>query len=424
MAKLKGNLVIGQSGGPTAVINSSLAGAVQEALKAPEITGIYGMMHGIVGVLNEDFVDLGKQDPAVIEGLRRTPSAATASCRYKVAPEEYDKVLGVLEKYNIRYFFYIGGNDSQDTAKNISALAKDKGYELRAIGIPKTVDNDLPVTDHCPGYGSVGRWLAIGVRDAGLDTEAIGIVDTVKVIETMGRNTGWITATTALAKSPPLKRPNTSSPPLERGVRGDFPVQDEAPHLIYLPERPFDEEKFLADVDAVYSRLGYCVIAVCEGLVDENGEYITASSRAIDTDKFGHRQLGGVAQYLCDVVANGLKIKARWDKPGTIQRVSMVCASSTDLEEAYMVGQMAVRHAVEGKTDYMVTLVREPGAEYKCTTGLVELEKVALGTKRVPDEYINEAGNGVTDAFIEYARPLIGGQLPEYARLKKIPVKI
>jgi len=418
MAELKGNLVIGQSGGPTAVINSSLAGAVQEALKHDEITGIYGMMHGIMGVLNEDFVDLGKQDPAVIEGLRRTPSAATASCRYKVAPEEYDKALEVLEKYNIRYFFYIGGNDSQDTAKKISELAKAKGYELRAIGIPKTVDNDLPVTDHCPGYGSVGRWLAIGVRDAGLDTEAIGIVDTVKVIETMGRNTGWITATTALAKTSTGKSPLT---PLSKG--GNLQVEDEAPHLIYLPERPFDEEKFLADVDAVYSRLGYCVVAVCEGLVDKDGEYITASSRAIDTDKFGHRQLGGVAQYLCDVVANGLNIKARWDKPGTIQRVSMMCASSTDLEEAYMVGQMAVRHAVEGKTDYMVTLVREPGPEYKCTTGLVELEKVALGTKRVPDEYINEAGNGVTDAFIEYARPLIGGPLPEYVRLEKIPVK-
>jgi 6-phosphofructokinase len=402
MAKLKGNLVIGQSGGPTAVINNSLAGAVQEALKHDDITGIYGMVHGIMGVLNEDFVDLGKQDPTIIEGLRRTPSAATASCRYKVAPEEYDKVLKVLEKYNIRYFFYIGGNDSQDTAKKTSLVAKDKGYELRAIGIPKTVDNDLPVTDHCPGYGSVGRWLAIGVRDAGLDTEAIGVVDTVKVIETMGRNTGWITATTALAKA----------------------SEDDAPHLIYLPERPFDEEKFLADVDAVYSRLGYCVIAVCEGLVDENGEYITASSRAIDKDKFGHRQLGGVAQYLCDVVADGLKIKARWDKPGTIQRVSMVCASRTDLEEAYMAGQMAVRHAVEGKTDYMVTLVREPGPGYKCTTGLVELEKVALGTKRVPDEYINEAGNGVTDAFIKYARPLIGGPLPEYVKLEKIPVKL
>ncbi len=264
------------------------------------------------------------------------------------------------------------------------------------------MDNDLPEIDHCPGYGSVSRWLAIAVRDAGLDTEAIGIVDNVKVIETMGRNTGWITAATALAKE----------------------NEDDAPHLIYLPERPFDEEKFIADVDNVYKKYGYCVVTVCEGLVDKNGEYITASTRAIDTDKFGHRQLGGVAQYLCDVIANGLKIKARWDKPGTIQRVSMMCASKVDLEEAYMVGKMAVKFAVDGKTDYMVTLIREPGKEYKCVTDLVELDKVALGTKSVPDEYINKEGNFVTDAFLEYARPLIGEPLPKYVRLKKIPVKI
>ena len=402
MAKLKGNVIIGQSGGPTAVINSSLAGVVQEASKHDEITGVLGMVHGIMGVIKEDFIDLGKQDPEAIEGLRHTPSAALSSCRYKVSPNEYDRILEVLKKYNIRYFFYAGGNDSQDTAKKISSIAKENGYEMRAIGIPKTVDNDLPEIDHCPGYGSVARWLAIATRDAGLDTEAIGIVDNVKVIETMGRNTGWITAATAMAKE----------------------NEDDAPHLIYLPEKPFEEESFLSDVDKVYKKLGYAVITVCEGLVDKNGEYITASSRTLDTDKFGHRQLGGVALYLCDLIANGLKIKARWDKPGTIQRVSMVCASSTDLAEAYEVGKMAVKYAVDGKTDYMVNLVRESGKEYKCTTGLIELEKVALGTKKVPDEFINAEGNYVTDAFLEYARPLIGGDLPKYSRLKKIPVKM
>jgi len=402
MSKLKGNVIIGQSGGPTAVINSSLAGVVQEASKHDEITGVFGMVHGIMGVIKEEFIDLGKQDPSAIEGLRHTPSAALSSCRYKVSPNEYDKILEVLKKYNIRYFFYAGGNDSQDTAKKISAIAKENNYEMRAIGIPKTVDNDLPEIDHCPGYGSVARWLAIATRDAGLDTEAIGIVDNVKVIETMGRNTGWITAATALAKE----------------------NEDDAPHLLYLPEKPFEEESFLADVDKVYKKLEYCVITVCEGLVDKNGEYITASSRTLDTDKFGHRQLGGVALYLCDLIANGLKIKARWDKPGTIQRVSMVCASSTDLAEAYEVGKMAVKYAVDGKTDYMVNLVREPGKEYKCTTGLIELEKVALGTKKVPDEFINAEGNYVTDTFLEYAKPLIGGDLPKYSRLKKIPVKM
>lgn len=402
MSKLTGNLLIGQSGGPTAVINSSLCGVIQEALKHEEITGIYGMVHGIMGVLNEEFIDLGKQDPEVIEGLRHTPSAALSSCRYKVSENEYDRILEVLRKYNIRYFFYAGGNDSQDTARKVSKIAKDSNYELRALGIPKTVDNDLLEIDHCPGYGSVARWLAIATRDAGLDTEAIGIVDNVKIIETMGRNTGWITASTALARE----------------------GEDDAPHLIYLPERPFDEEKFLADVDNVYRKYGYCLVTVCEGLVDKNGEYIIASNRAIDTDKFGHRQLGGVAQYLCDVVANGLKIKARWDKPGTIQRVSMVCASKVDLEEAYIVGKMAVKYAVDGKSDYMVTLIREPGKEYRCSTGLVELDKVALGTKKVPDEYINESGNFVTEAFIDYVRPLIGDPLPKYVRLKKIPVTL
>ena len=226
MAKLKGNVIIGQSGGPTAVINSSLAGVVQEASKHDEITGVIGMVHGIMGVIKEDFIDLGKQDPEAIEGLRHTPSAALSSCRYKVSPNEYDRILEVLKKYNIRYFFYAGGNDSQDTAKKISSIAKENGYEMRAIGIPKTVDNDLPEIDHCPGYGSVARWLAIATRDAGLDTEAIGIVDNVKVIETMGRNTGWITAATAMAKE----------------------NEDDAPHLIYLPEKPFEEENFLADV--------------------------------------------------------------------------------------------------------------------------------------------------------------------------------
>ncbi len=401
MAKLKGNLIVGQSGGPTAVINNSLCGVIQEAQKHSEIENIYGMVHGIQGLLKEDIIDLGRQKPKIIEGLKTTPAAALGSCRYKLSEDEYGKIVEIFKKYNIRYFIYNGGNDSMDTAHKVGELAENEEYELRCMGVPKTVDNDLGYTDHCPGYGSVARWNAMATRDAGRDTEAIGIVDNVKIIETMGRNTGWITASTALAKD----------------------SEDSAPHLIYLPERVFDEERFLADVDAVFSRLGYCLVTVCEGLKDKDGKYLTASDRSIDTDKFGHKQLGGVADYLCSIIAANLGIKARFDKPGTIQRMSSLCASETDREEAYMAGVAAVQHAVEDNAGYMVTLVRESNEPYKCTTGLVALSEVANVEKKVPDEFINESGNFVTDKFIEYARPLIGSPLPEYVRLEKISVQ-
>ncbi|MDR7521546.1 MAG: diphosphate--fructose-6-phosphate 1-phosphotransferase, partial [Armatimonadota bacterium] len=252
MAPLRGNLIVGQSGGPTAVINSSLAGVIHEALEHDAIEEIYGMRHGVEGLLAEQIVDLGRQSAAVIEGLRATPSAALGSCRHKLTATDYERLLTVLQGHNIRYFLYIGGNDSADTAWRLGRLAAERGYDLRVMSVPKTVDNDLVDTDHCPGYGSVARWLAVAVRDAGLDTEAIGVVDTVKVIETMGRNTGWITAATALARD----------------------HEDAAPHLIYLPERPLIRDRFLADVDRVYRRLGYAVITVCEGLKDERGEYL------------------------------------------------------------------------------------------------------------------------------------------------------
>jgi len=401
MPRLKGNLIVGQSGGPTAVINNSLCGVIQQAQKHSEIENIYGMVHGIQGLLKEDIIDLGRQKPETIEGLKITPSAALGSCRYKLSEDEYGKIVDIFKKYNIRYFIYNGGNDSMDTAHKVGELAQDEGYELRCMGVPKTVDNDLGFTDHCPGYGSVARWNAMATKDAGRDTEAIGIVDNVKIIETMGRNTGWITASTALAKD----------------------SEDSAPNLIYLPERVFDEERFLADVDAVFSRLGHCLITVCEGLKDKDGKYLTASDRTIDTDKFGHKQLGGVADYLCIVVAENLKIKARFDKPGTVQRMSSLCASETDREEAYMAGAAAVKQTVESDAGYMIILVRESNEPYKCTTGLVELSEVANVEKKVPDEFINEAGNFVTDKYIEYARPLIGGPLPEYVRLEKISVQ-
>jgi 6-phosphofructokinase len=398
--KLLGNLIVGQSGGPTAVINSSLQGVIEEARRHPEIKGIYGMLNGIEGVLNENIIDLRKQLGLTIKGLSSTPSAALGSCRHKLSPDDYAKILNVLRAHNIRYFFYIGGNDSMDTSHRISQIAGRESYDLRVIGVPKTIDNDLEVTDHCPGYGSVARWVAVSTMEAGLDTAAMGIVDKVKVIEVMGRDTGWITAATTLGKR----------------------SEDDPPHLTYVPEVPLNHGRFIEDVKKVYDRLGSCVITVCEGLKDESGSPLVESKKAIDTDAFGHKQLGGVADYLCQYVASKLNLKARFDKPGTIQRVSMMLASKADLKEAYTVGQEAVRQATKGETDKMITLVRAPSKSYRCTTGLVGLEKVANATKAIPRNFINKDGNGMTEEYRTYAMPLIGDPLPVYVRLKKVLV--
>ena len=391
------NLLVAQSGGPTAVINSSICGIVEEALQHERIRGIYGAVNGILGVLHEELVDLRLEDPSSIRNLMNTPSAALGSCRYKLSARDFDRLMEVFIAHDIGYFLYAGGNDSMDTAHKVANLAAERNHELRVMGVPKTVDNDLRITDHCPGYGSVSRFNAIATRDSCLDTEAIYTTDTVKIVETMGRDTGWITASTALAKD----------------------TDENGPHLIYLPERPFILEKFLNEVKEVHDRFGRVVICVCEGLRDESGAFLKASTEGIDTDKFGHVQLGGVGDYLVNVISGKLKLKARYDKPGTIQRVSMQCASQIDIEEAYRVGQVALSSAVEGECDKMVTLIRNQNDPYHSETGLVELEEVALKTKKVPDEFINNDSNFVTKAFLEYVRPLIGGALPHYARLRK-----
>jgi 6-phosphofructokinase 1 len=391
------NLLVAQSGGPTAVINSSICGIVVEAIQRGRISGVYGAINGILGVLHEDLVDLREEDPYSIWNLRRTPSAGLGSSRYKLNERDYGRLMDIFAAHDVHYFLYAGGNDSMDTAHKVAQIAAEKNIDLCVIGVPKTVDNDLEVTDHCPGYGSVARFNAITTRDSSLDTDAIYTTDTVKIIETMGRDTGWITASTALAKE----------------------TQDSGPHLIYLPERPFIAEKFLNHVKEVYDKFGRVVICVCEGLKDEKGEFVKASQKSIDTDKFGHAQLGGVGDYLANLISEKLRIKARFDKPGTIQRVSMVCASGIDLGEAYRVGQVALSKALEGETDKMVTLVRKRNDPYQCDTSLVELEKVALRTKKVPDRFINADSNFVTQEFIDYVRPLIGEPLPEYTRLRK-----
>jgi len=394
---LKGTMVIGQSGGPTAVINASLAGAVLEAKRHPEIEAIYGSLGGILGVIHEDMIDLGRERLEVIEGLRSTPSAILGSCRYKLSNEDYERILAVFRAHNIRYFFYIGGNDSMDTTHKLGQLAADRKYPLVVMGIPKTVDNDLPHTDHCPGYASAARFTALSVRDAGRDSEALINLGRIKIMEIMGRNAGWLTAASALARENP----------------------EDAPHLIYVPERPLNMDRFLEDVQRTYDRWGHAVVAVCEGMKDENGKALAESRLSIDVDAFGHAQAGGVADVLSQVVKGRLNLSARYDKAGTIQRVFMATASEVDVQEAALVGEMAVRHAVEGVSDRMVTLERVADEPYRCTTGLVELAKVANMERLLPDEFLSPSGNDVTEAFIRYAAPLLGGPLPPYSRLAK-----
>ena len=347
-----------------------------------------------------DMVDLGRERLEVIEGLRSTPSAILGSCRYKLSAEDYERILAVFRAHNIRYFFYVGGNDSMDTAHRLGQLAAERKYRLVVIGIPKTVDNDLAYTDHCPGYASAARFTALSVRDAGRDSEALGSAHAVKIMEIMGRNAGWLTAASALARADP----------------------DDAPQLIYVPEHPVSLDRFLEDVQRVYERLHHVVVAACEGMKDENGNVLAESRLPIDVDAFGHAQRGGVGDLLCRLVKDRLGLSTRFDKAGSIQRVFMATASPVDVQEAAAVGEMAVRHAVEGVTDQMVTLQRIADEPYQCTTGLVELAKVANLEKPLPDEFLSPSGNDVTAAFIRYAAPLLGGPLPPYVRLAKYPV--
>jgi 6-phosphofructokinase 1 len=394
---IKGNLVVGQSGGPTAVINNSLVGVIQEAKERSEIGGIYGMLHGIRGVLDEEFIDLRQESEETIETLRNTPASALGTVRYKVKPADYDRLIEVFKKFDIRYFFYVGGNDSMDTTHKIHEAALRHAYELHAIGVPKTVDNDLVLTDHCPGYGSAGRFVVSAIRNTAYDTEAMGDSGPIKIMEVMGRDAGWLTASAALAKESP----------------------DDAPHLIYLPECFISAKQVAEDVRTCYERYGVCIIAASEGMRNEDGEPFGEAAGPVEVDAFGHKSKGGVAERIADIIKAELDLRARIDKPSYLQRSFAELQSRTDRDEAYRVGRAAVQAAIEGKSGYMVTLVREPGPEYHCSTGLAPLRQVANAVRTVPKEFINEQCNGITPAFWEYARPLIGGNLPKYARLAK-----
>lgn len=407
--------MVAQSGGPTAVINSSVAGVVQEARRHGCITHIFGGRNGILGALNEQLIDLGKESPETTEALKHTPAAALGTCRYKIdfkkkpekAAREMDRLFKVFQAHDIRYFFYAGGNDSQDTADKIHHEAVRRGYEMRVIGVPKTIDNDLPHTDHCPGYGSVAKYNACTVMEIALDVGSMATDDgSCCIVEVMGRGAGWIAAATALAKREP----------------------EDAPHIILIPEIPFNEEAFLAKVASTIQAVRYCIVVVGEGLKNPDGtEYSADTSRL---DAFGHPVLSGAAEKLSEVVYGRLNTKTRSVKLGYAQRCAAHYASATDSAEAAACGEAAVRAAVEGMSGYMVKLVRQPGKKYAWSTGLQPLGDIANVEHLLPRDWISADGFMPNEKFIEYARPLIEGEvtvptsggLPKFACLQNVQV--
>ncbi len=395
-ASTLGNVVIGQSGGATAVINASLVGAVEAALADARIEGIYGMRYGIEGLLQDDLVDLGQQPAELWPRIKAAPSASLGSCRYKLRDEDPERVLEILRRYDIHSMLYIGGNDSADTAHRLSSAAQQLGFDLHVISVPKTIDNDLPFTDHCPGYGSAARFLAQATIDSTMNTVSIPGHYPVKVIETMGRDAGWLVASCALGKRD----------------------EDDPPHIILLPEQPFVPDRFLAQVETIYRRLGYVVIATAETVRDEKGQTL-GSVGQVGTDAFQHPLLSGAAQHLVDLVKRELKLRARFDKPGDLQRMASTSISSTDQEEAYLVGQMGLRALLAGESDKMVTLVRHNEPAYHCTADLADLAAVANVQRLLPAEYLDANRTMVTQAFHDYALPLIGSPLAHYASLQE-----
>ncbi len=416
MTELTGNLLVAQSGGPTAVINASVAGVIQEACRHGCIEEIYGGLNGIFGILNETLVDLNEEKAKTIAGLKHTPAAALGTCRYKVdfkqqpakAAREMDRLFAVFQAHNIRFFFYAGGNDSQDTTNKIHEEAVKRGWEMRCIGIPKTIDNDLPHTDHCNGYGSVIKYNAVTVMEVAFDVSSMATDDgSCCIIEVMGRAAGWIAAGTVLAKRQPT----------------------DAPHIILLPEVPFEQEKFLARVKETVASLKYCIVVVGEGLKNAVGEEIGVDKSRVDA--FGHAVLGGAADRLAEIVQAKLNLKTRTVKLGYAQRAAAHFASETDVLEAVACGETAVRAAVGGKSGYMVKIVRLSSQPYRWATDLQPLNDIANVEHFLPRDWITEDGFLPNEKFIEYARPLIEGHLhlpmegglPKFAVLDKVPVE-
>ncbi len=392
---LKGKAVVGQSGGCTAVINQSLAGVVEAARACPAITGILGSRNGIEGILNHSFVDLKAKPLKLIRAIAQSPSAALGSSRYKLKPGDDRKIVANLRKNNIRYVFLIGGNDTANTSLRIANVAEKARYELRVIHIPKTIDNDLMETDHCPGYGSVARFAAITTQEAALDTKAMKNVDPVKIIELMGRNSGWIVAASALLKKSPA----------------------DAPHILLIPEVPFNETAFVKRTEAVLQSVGYCIIVISETIRDYGGNRIGRKIEGVIADPFGHHYVEGTSARLASILEKALKVRARFDKPGTIQRMSMAYISETDQKEAYQAGVHAVKWALRGISKVMVGLKRKPGINYAIEYQPVSLEKIPNRERDLPAEFFDKKKAIITPAFMEYALPLLGKNLPNFASL-------
>ena len=406
--KLIGACLFGQSGGPTSVINASAYGVIKTALDAPEITNVYGAAHGIVGVLGDNLYDLGKEEAHELELLLNTPSSELGSCRYKVREEwELKRIHEVFEKYDIRYFFYNGGNDSMDTCHKVSDYLDRVGYECRVMGVPKTIDNDLVGTDHCPGFGSAAKYIATTIAEVNKDARVYD-TGTIIVVEIMGRHAGWLTGASALA-----------------GLAG-LP-----PDFIYMPEIPFDMEQFLQDVESAYKTNNNCLVTVSEGIHYADGSFV-AKAKVSETDGFGHAQLGGVAARLAHAAHHKTGAKVRGIELSLLQRCAAHLASQTDIDEAFLAGKAAVDGALAGMTGRMVAFTRETiGGAYHCGITYQPLSVCANMERKVPREWINEAGHNVTQDFINYVLPLIQGEnklrkengLPRFANLKKIKAK-
>lgn len=403
------NVFYAQSGGPTAVINATAASLIQAVQQSPELGKVYAGKNGIIGALRDELIDTSQESPDAIEQLKHTPGSAFGSCRYKLQnplddDTEYRRLMEVFKAHDIGYFFYNGGGDSQDTVHKIANYAEACNYPLTCIGLPKTIDNDLPTTDCCPGFGSVAKYLASSISGTALDVSGMAESSTkVFILEVMGRHAGWIAASTALARLGPTK----------------------APHIILLPEVAFDMPRFLNKVKDTVKQHGHCVIATSEGVRNQRGQFLTESN---ELDAFGHQQLGGVAPILSSLIRQQLGIKNHWGVANYLQRSARYIASQTDLDHACEIGKTAVHFALEGHHNVMLTINRQPGPHYVWQIGTTPLKNVANVEKIMPPEFIAEDGFDVTQACIDYLKPLIRGTahqpyqdgLPQYVQLNNI----